>query len=197
MVSKREGNMEKKLDLRVQKTYKALLGALYQLLCEKSFDAITVTELCDRAETRKATFYKHFGDKTELFSYMIKEMQQRALEEKKVQYDPAAPQSYYIGAFRYFLEFLDGNEQFIRKILSSSGRSTLIDLLSAQMEYDLKQHLKEDIARNASFPAQADLLASAYTGAMVYCGQWWITQPDRPAKEVVIAQFTELLTRLY
>lgn len=189
--------MEKKLDLRVQKTYKALLRALYDLLCEKSFDDITVTELCDRAETRKATFYKHFGDKTELFSYMIKEMQRRALEEKKVQYDPAAPQSYYMGAFRYFLEFLDGNEQFIRKILSSSARSTVIDLMNEQIEADLKHHLKEDIAKNASFPAQADMLAASYTGAMVYCGQWWITQPDRPDKEVVIAQFSELLTRLY
>lgn len=188
--------MEKKLDLRVQKTYRALLRALYDLLCEKSFDNITVTELCDRAETRKATFYKHFGDKTELFSYMIKEMQQRALEEKKVQYDPAAPQSYYIGAFRYFLEFLDGNEQFIRKILSSSARSTLIDLMNEQIEYDLKLHFKEDMAKNALFPTQSDLLAAAYTGAMVYCGQWWITQPDRPDKELVIGQFTGMLSRI-
>ncbi len=186
--------MDKKLDLRVQKTYRALLHALYDLLCEKSFSDITVTELCDRAETRKATFYKHFGDKTELFSFMIKEMQQRALEEKKVQYDPAVPQSYYIGVFRYFL---GGNEQFIRKILSSSARSTLIDLMNEQIEADLRLHLKEDIAKNARFPSQPDLLAAAYTGAMVYCGQWWITQPDRPDKEVVVQQFSALLSRIY
>ena len=34
-----------------------------------------MTELCEKAVIRKATFYKHFGDKTELLVYMIQEMQ--------------------------------------------------------------------------------------------------------------------------
>ena len=56
--------MEKKLDLRVQKTRAALTSSLYSLLCEKGLNEITVTELCDRAMVRKATFYKHFADKS-------------------------------------------------------------------------------------------------------------------------------------
>lgn len=189
--------MDKTLDLRVQKTHTALLKALYDLLCEKSFDQITVTELCDRAMVRKATFYKHFGDKAELFSYMIHEMQERALEEKKVQYDPAAPESYYLGVFRYFLEFLDSNQQFIRKILSSSARSNLIDLMSEQIEFDLKQHFRDDIAAGGRFEGDPEMLAALYTGAMVSCGEWWITQPHRPDKEAVIEQFSTLLVRLF
>lgn len=189
--------MEKKLDLRVQKTYKALLGALYALLCEKSFDEITVTELCDRAETRKATFYKHFGDKTELFSYMVKEMQQRAQEEQQVQYDPQNPRSFYLDVFRYFLDFLDQNEVFVRKILSSSARSRLIDLLSVQVEHDLKLHFKDDLAAAEDFSGNADMLAALYTGAMIYCAEWWITQPSRPEKEQVVAQFSGLLSRMF
>ena len=189
--------MDKTLDLRVQKTHTALLSALYSLLCEKSFDKITITELCDRALVRKATFYKHFGDKTELFSYMIREMQQRALEEKKVQYDPAAPESYYLGAFRYFLEFLDNNEVFIRKILSSSAHASLIELMTEQIMLDLKQHFKADLAAGGRFEGDPEMLAALYTGAMVNCGEWWITQPHRPDKEVVIGQFSALLVRLF
>ena len=179
--------MDKTLDLRVQKTHTALLKALYDLLCEKSFDQITVTELCDRALVRKATFYKHFGDKTELFSYMIREMQQRALEEKKVQYDPAAPESYY----------LDSNEVFIKKILSSSARSSLIDRMSEQIEFDLKLHFKDDLAAWGRFEGDPEMLAALYTGAMIYCAEWWITQPHRPDKEVVIQQFSSLLVKLF
>jgi len=189
--------MEKKLDLRVQKTYKALLGALYSLLCEKSFDAITVTELCDRAETRKATFYKHFGDKTELFSYMIKEMQQRAQEEQKVQYDPAHPQQFYMDVFSYFLDFLDENETFVRKILSSSARASLIDLMSVQIEHDLKLHFKDDLAAGVDFHGDPDMLAALYTGAMIYCAEWWITKPNRPDKNQIIEQFSVLLARVF
>ena len=51
----------KKPDLRVQKTRSALTSALYDLLCQKSFDDVTVTELCEKAVIRKATFYKHFS----------------------------------------------------------------------------------------------------------------------------------------
>lgn len=60
--------MEEKVDFRVKKTRKALLQALRALLSEKSFDDITVTELCERAEIRRVTFYSHFGGKEELFS---------------------------------------------------------------------------------------------------------------------------------
>ena len=45
----------------MQKTRSALTSALYDLLCPKSFDDITVTELCEKAVIRKATFYKHFS----------------------------------------------------------------------------------------------------------------------------------------
>ena len=92
--------MEKKLDLRVQKTRSALTNALYDLMCQKSLDEITVTELCEKAMVRKATFYKHFGDKTELLVYMIQEMQRLSEETNIIGYDPAVPSSYYTGVFR-------------------------------------------------------------------------------------------------
>ena len=59
--------MEKPLDLRIQKTYQSLIGAFLQLLKEKPFETITVHEICDMAMVRRATFYKHFGDKYEFF----------------------------------------------------------------------------------------------------------------------------------
>ena len=46
--------MEKKKDLRVQKTYRALMAAFEALLAEETFDDITVTELCARALIRRA-----------------------------------------------------------------------------------------------------------------------------------------------
>ncbi len=50
-------------DLRIQKTYAALTGAFIDLLQIKSFEQITVKELCDNAIVRTATFYNHFADK--------------------------------------------------------------------------------------------------------------------------------------
>lgn len=62
--------MEEKTDLRIRKTYKALCDAFVTILEKKRFDDLTVNELCDEATIRRATFYKHFADKHDFFSFL-------------------------------------------------------------------------------------------------------------------------------
>ena len=185
----------KKLDLRVRKTRAALTGALYDLMCEKSLDQITVTELCDRAQVRKATFYKHFGDKSELLTYMIREMQDRALEENAVGLDPADPYSYYTGVFRYLLDFIVGNERFVTNVLRSRSNAAVRSILEGQIRRDIDARLvaeeREDLREGHG------MLSAVYAGAIVSAGIWWVEQGvDRPPKDEVCAQFEHYITRL-
>ena len=46
-----------KEDLRVKKTKRALTLAFIELLKVKHFEDITINELCEKAEIRRATFY--------------------------------------------------------------------------------------------------------------------------------------------
>ncbi|MCC8141881.1 MAG: TetR/AcrR family transcriptional regulator [Lachnospiraceae bacterium] len=62
--------MNKNLDLRVQKTYTCLMNARLDLLKEKASEESTVNELCERALVGRGTFYKHFSDKYEIFSFV-------------------------------------------------------------------------------------------------------------------------------
>ncbi len=188
--------MEKELDLRVQKTYNALLKALYDLLCEKSFDEITVTEICKKAMTRNATFYKHFGDKTELFTFMVKEMQRESREKRMVTYDRENPINYYIDVFRYFLDFLDEHDIFVTRIVNSSAFPTLMDLLSEQVENDFRFQMEED-QKNGFLPSvNPNMLSVTCTGGMVYLGRWWIENGKPVEKEEILDQFHHLLTNL-
>ena len=185
----------KKLDLRVRKTRAALTGAFYDLMCEKSLDQITVTELCDRAQVRKATFYKHFGDKSELLTYMIREMQDRALEENAVGLDPADPYSYYTGVFRYLLDFIVGNERFVTNVLRSRSNAAVRSILEGQIRRDIDARLvaeeREDLREGHG------MLSAVYAGAIVSAGIWWVEQgEDRPPKDEVCAQFEHYITRL-
>lgn len=113
----------------------------------KNFDEITVTELCERAETRKATFYKHFGDKSDLFIYMVQELQNEYEKQNARDYQSENLQAYYSGIFRYTLDFLEQHEQMVLMILQSNSKWHLIDLISQQAEYDLRIHLKEDVKK--------------------------------------------------
>ena len=61
-------------DRRVQKTQGLLREALVSLIHEKSYDAIAVKEILDRANVGRSTFYTHFRDKDELLVSGIHEM---------------------------------------------------------------------------------------------------------------------------
>lgn len=52
---------EKKTDLRVVKTKKAIRGALAELLSEKDMENITVKEIAERALINRKTFYNYYS----------------------------------------------------------------------------------------------------------------------------------------
>lgn len=47
-------------DLRVQRTINSIYDAFEQLICEKDYQKITVTELARRAQVNKKTFYRYY-----------------------------------------------------------------------------------------------------------------------------------------
>lgn len=186
--------MEKKLDLRVQKTRSALTSALYDLLYRKSLDDITVTELCKKAVIRKATFYKHFGDKTELLIYMIQKMQRLSEEQNAIGYDPAVPSSYYTGVFRYLMDFIDSNEKFIVSILKSNAGNAVRNILEEQICLSIDNHLRQEDA--AYIRSSHTILSVMYAGAIVSCGSWWALQKNCPDKEDMIQKFADFMIKL-
>ena len=61
----------KKEDLRVKITKQLLYDAMFDLLRDNRFENIKVTDICDKAEIHRTTFYKHFDNKYELLEYCI------------------------------------------------------------------------------------------------------------------------------
>lgn len=54
------------VDRRVRKTQKHLRDALVELVLERGWDQISVTDVCDRADVGRSTFYVHFADLEDL-----------------------------------------------------------------------------------------------------------------------------------
>ena len=55
--------MARQEDLRIIKTKLALTNAFFEMLEDMPLDDVTVNALCEKAEVRRATFYKHFKDR--------------------------------------------------------------------------------------------------------------------------------------
>jgi len=56
----------RKPDRRVERTRRWLRDALFDLIMEKGYDAVTVEEITRRADVGRTTFYLHFRDKEDL-----------------------------------------------------------------------------------------------------------------------------------
>ncbi|MEO7001292.1 MAG: TetR family transcriptional regulator [Ktedonobacterales bacterium] len=67
-------------DPRVKRTRKLLIDAFMQLLATRSFHAISVQDIAERATLNRATFYAHFEDKYALIDYMIRDQFRAALQ---------------------------------------------------------------------------------------------------------------------
>ena len=62
--------MRKKLDRRKKYTRKVLKESLIALLADdKPISAVTVKEICERADINRSTFYMHFSDPMTCRSY--------------------------------------------------------------------------------------------------------------------------------
>ena len=53
-------------DRRVRKTRRSLHEALVTLILERGWDAVSVRDVCERADVGRSTFYVHFADKENL-----------------------------------------------------------------------------------------------------------------------------------
>lgn len=108
--------MREKEDRRVIKTKRNLKQTLEQMLTEKSFDKITVKDLCEQAITSRITFYNYYSDKYALLEDMFKDMndtlQERYAEiQKQNQADDAV--TAYQNMLRCFLDlYYEKNDLF-------------------------------------------------------------------------------------
>ncbi len=78
---------QKGVDPRVRRTRQLLQQAFLELFQEKSFLAITVQDIAERATVNRATFYAHFEDKYDLLDSIIREEFQKVIASKL----PSAP----------------------------------------------------------------------------------------------------------
>ena len=64
----------RKQDRRARYTRQTIRGTLLELMAEKPFSRVTVTELCKRAEMNRGTFYLHYLDLNDVLDDILTEM---------------------------------------------------------------------------------------------------------------------------
>ncbi|MCC0644073.1 MULTISPECIES: TetR/AcrR family transcriptional regulator C-terminal domain-containing protein [unclassified Clostridioides] len=136
------------IDRRTIRTKKMIRSALAELIDEKGFNNISVTDLTQRADINRGTFYLHYVDKYDLLEKIENEIIQEIEEETKhldsvnmMNIDASnEPLPFRVKLFEYFRK----NSVIIKSILGPKGDPTFERKIKRFIEINLfeKQKLK-------------------------------------------------------
>lgn len=167
-------------DLRTVKTKKALRASLLALMERKSFDDITVSELCAEALVSRAAFYAHFADKHALLDHAL-----QCKKEELAEQAGASPDE----LFRNALTLMKDDTIFYRSLLLNKFDWRIVEMV---------QNLFADlIEQRISGPCegQPSPVALYCAGGLTSLTFWWIRNDfPLPVEEMAKTQ-SELLQR--
>ena len=162
------------LDLRIRRTHKLLFDALTSLLTEKNFDAIRISDICDKAMVHRTTFYKHFEDKYQLLDFLLRQLIQD-FEDKSLLYTPCDnTKQYYTNLFRLLLEHMCENRKMYSVGLLNNGSA--MKLLQKIVLQFIRSKLENDEAKGINFIVPISIIAEFYSPALVYSAGEWLEE---------------------
>ncbi len=134
-------------DRRVVRTKAALTRALFELLGEKEFAKISITELAQRADVDRKTFYLHYRTVEEILEEFYEDalsQLQEGLEREHVFGERVDT----VGFFRVLNGIMAENMPLYRRLAKGSGYTYFIERLRAVLrgavEDDLRHQGVED-----------------------------------------------------
>lgn len=189
--------MAKKEDLRIIKTKAALTNAFYAMLEEISLEEITVNDLCERAEVRRATFYKHFNDKNDFVTYLVKDVRDKF--EKEVwdaQANSYPTKEYYQRYVEALMSYLVVRKEAVKNIVLSSAHHTLIEVFAKQNLNDTKKLLEESQEAGMKLISTPNVVASMMVGGTTRAIVDWFEDENRGPIETLLTEVNKIIDRV-
>ena len=164
--------MEKKIDLRVQRTKKAILDTFFSLLEEKHFSNITIIDICEKALINRGTFYTHFEDKNQLLEKIVYDMMMNFDAEVDKVHGDSDMLVYYNDMFDVSLGFIYENRARIKTLVTKADESILFN----QVHAIIKNNIMKKVGRlPATTEVTLEILAEFFAGGLIQVIEWWVT----------------------
>jgi AcrR family transcriptional regulator len=162
--------LPKRPDRRIVRTRQLLRQAFREVLQEKSFAAISIQDITERANVNRGTFYAHFADKYALMDADIREHFQQLLAG-------AAPhaRSWSRKTLRMLIQtVLEYYEHIYRECRMSAGVDPLIERAAhEELTGFLVRWLKQGERTEARWRAPVETIAHVMSGAIFAAAAQW------------------------
>lgn len=181
---------KQKLDRRVRRTRRLLAEALVALIIEKEYETISITDITERADLNRATFYLHYGSKEELLMAMLEERFDELVARMEA-IDPEAPIWEDYAADVLMFEHVAEYHQMYKVLLGAHGAGYVVNrvlkYIADAVEKDLRLSFSEE---DSAIPLT--LVAQHVGGAIFAQISWWVSH-DMPFPAEYMAKVTHTL----
>ncbi|WP_154837085.1 TetR/AcrR family transcriptional regulator [Staphylococcus sp. Marseille-Q1834] len=179
-------------DLRVQKTRQAILTTFFELLQTKTFEQITIQDLCDKANIRRSTFYRHFNDKYDLLNYGIGLMIDhfRALYLPEIH--PDNPRHFFEKLIKDILQFIYENKAIVRSVINLNYYGEVYSIFYDQIYEAVKKQIEFD-QRSGQFYVDTMMYGQFLTGGILSVITNWLQQGQQQSIDKVTAEIVTLI----
>ena len=177
---------QEKLDPRVKRTRRLILQAFGELLAEKSFDAISVQDVTERAQINRATFYKHFVDKYALLDYWIQQLFRQEIETRMLDGCHYTPEN-----LRMLILTVC---EFLTKVRTDcmQSRRQFEPLIEKQVKNQIYELLNVWL-RKMNTTVSTEIPATVATWAIYGLASYWSHAKKRPALEKFVDEALPLV----
>jgi AcrR family transcriptional regulator len=162
--------------------------ALMTELSQRSFEEITVKEICERAMVHRSTFYKHYEDKYALLEQGVRQMYDELVAEEE-HLPPSAfsvehPPPYFLRLF----EHAAAHQQFYKLMLCGEGIGRFQKLVKEYLAEVAWAKESELTPTHQNPGVRAAMQVQFVVGAVLSLLAWWL-ENDMPLSPLQMAQF--------
>jgi AcrR family transcriptional regulator len=163
-------------DRRSVRTHILLRQALFSLMAELDYDAITVQDILDRANIGRSTFYAHFSSKDELLNVCLEMFNTWLFEAQRSTKSRADSTDLQFGFTLPLFEHLAGQRELFKRITSHRSGA---EIVRRALEKNITAAVRRDLGTGKQLrPAQPDSLESSVAmaaGALYSLAVWWLS----------------------
>jgi AcrR family transcriptional regulator len=179
-------------NLRVRRTQKLLREALIELIEERSFDALTVGEITERAMVSRAAFYRNYRDKYDLVEQIFEEATQ-ALFEAVLKPETAHAPQIWVKFFEHIAEY----ERLYRALLGRKGSSWFVLKMRASLIDLVKKFGRLPITERQLYPTSDEFVPDLLATMLVEAITWWLDQGRPYSPDEIASRCTLIVTAIF
>ena len=166
--------MKSSEDLRIRRTKAALFEAFFSALEEMTFDELTVNSLCERANIRRATFYKHYVDKYDFFTSIIRALRLHFDTFRWPSDGSMTTKEYYVAYAKRIVEYINEHSRVVDNMLKSNLMTTVYSIITEQNYIHTRDLLTKSVSEGMSLKASPDVLAAMCVGSVATAIYTWL-----------------------